>query len=97
MGFKAHTRETRDVRQLFFDDLVELCEGPNLDLHLTPAGTVLAVRSNQGLIWGKASGRAWKNLDARDRATMLLFWLHHAAEQCRRQKERDSKRTAKAA
>ena len=60
-------------------DLAVLCDGPAVEIHLSFDGGLIAVRSNDRLIFGTSPERGWQVAQADARAKLLLSWLRQAA------------------
>lgn len=65
--------------ELLLEDLELLCDGPLVDLQIAFDGGLIAVRSNEKLIYQESAETRWMRADGRARVRMLCAWLHNAA------------------
>src|SRR5438552_1941979 len=74
----ATTSPVDDTAQLV-EDLAILCDGPSIDLQLAFDGCLIAMRSNEKLVYQNSAETRWMRLDGTARARMLATWIHAAA------------------
>jgi hypothetical protein len=87
----------RPAASLLLEDLELLCDGPLVDLHLACDGGLIAVRSNEALIFHEAAEALWMRSDASGRARLLCSWLHNAARKVRARHARALRTTGEVA
>ena len=63
----------------FLEDLAILCDGPSVDLQLSFDGGIIAVRSNDTLIYQDSAETRWMRLDGAARVRLLAAWIQAAA------------------
>lgn len=68
-----------DVATQLLEDLAVLCNGPSIDLQLACDGGLIAMRSNERLVYENSAEARWMRLDGPGRARLLATWIHGAA------------------
>ena len=61
------------------EDLALLCDGPSVDLQIAFDGGLIAMRSNDTLIFQESAETRWMRVDGPARVQMLSTWIHDAA------------------
>ncbi len=70
------------VAQLM-QDLAVLCDGPSVDFQIAFDGGLIAMRSNEKVVFQEAAEARWMRLGGAARARLLTGWIHAAAERYR--------------
>ena len=73
------TTPTVDGAAQLLEDLAILCDGPSIDLQLAFDGGLIAMRSNEKLVYQESTETRWIRLDGTARARLLATWIHAAA------------------
>ena len=60
-------------------DLAVLCDGPMVDLQISFDGGLIAMRSNDKLIFQEVAEGRWMRMNGPARARVLAGWIHTAA------------------
>ena len=68
------------------EDLALLCDGPSVDLQIAFDGGLIAMRSNDKLIFQESAETRWMRVDGPARVQMLSVWIHDAASKYRQLK-----------
>ncbi len=64
-------------------DLEVLCDGPMIDFRISFDGGLIAMRSNDKVVFEQAAEGRWMRLDGAGRARLFASWIHQAAEKYR--------------
>jgi hypothetical protein len=65
------------------EDLAILCDGPSIELKLGFDGGLIAMRSNEKLVYQNSAETRWIRQGGTARARLLATWIHEAAEKYR--------------
>jgi len=76
---RAHVIPTGDL----VEDLAVLCDGPMMDVKISFDGALVAMRSNDKLVFQEAAEARWKRSGGAVRARILAGWIHEAATKYR--------------
>jgi len=68
-----------DLQLELVQDLAILCDGPMVDLQISFDGGLIAMRSNDKLVFQEAAEGRWMRMNGADRARLLAGWIHTAA------------------
>lgn len=79
----AQAATRTDVATELVQDLAVLCDGPVIDLQISFDGGLIAMRSNDKLVFQEAAEARWRRLDGAARARLLVAWIHQAATKYR--------------
>lgn len=79
----ASTASRTDLGSAFIEDLAVLCDGPMIDLQISFDGGLIAMRSNDKLVFQEAAEARWRRLDGAGRARLLSAWIQQAAAKYR--------------
>jgi hypothetical protein len=68
-----------DLGSELFQDLAILCDGPMVDLQISFDGGLIAMRSNDKLVFQEVAEGRWMRMNGAARAKLLAVWIHTAA------------------
>ncbi len=68
-----------DLGSELVQDLAILCDGPMVDLQISFDGGLIAMRSNDKLVFQEAAEGRWMRMNGAARARVLAGWIHTAA------------------
>ena len=72
-----------DLGSELIQDLAILCDGPMVELQISFDGGLIAMRSNDKLVFQEAAEGRWMRMNGTARAKLLAGWIHTAAMQYR--------------
>jgi hypothetical protein len=68
-----------DLGSELVQDLAILCDGPMVDLQISFDGGLMAMRSNDKLVFQEVAEGRWMRMNGAARARILAGWIHTAA------------------